>query len=314
MYVTADMNALAAMLEDPAIKAMTEQLTQDPAFMEMAAQMQSAMLSGEMGGLSLAGEGGAGGMGAGGMGGMMEMMGKMMENPAFMNMAENLGKSMMSNSMDPESMAMIELFSNPANQEKLKSKMEELKDDPELGEMIKDIKENGQGAMMKYMQDPTLMSKMGKRFQEMMEDEEFASSLKKGGEEEGDESDGEEPGQETTVISAASNGSVDRLKQLIKDGADVNEKDEEGRSALQFAAGYGEIECMEVLLEAGADIDAVDENKNTAAHYSAGYGNVESVSLLKKKGADLSLKNEEGKTAKEVAEMNEQDEVVKLLA
>ena len=67
---------------------------------------------------------------------------------------------------------------------------------------------------------------------------------------------------------------------MIKDGADVNEKDEEGRSALQFAAGYGEIECMEVLLEAGADIDAVDENKNTAAHYSAGYGNVESVSLL----------------------------------
>ena len=70
----------------------------------------------------------------------------------------------------------------------------------------------------------------------------------------------------------------------------------------------------QMLIEAGADIDAVDENKNTAAHYSAGYGNVESVSLLKKKGADLSLKNEEGKTAKEVAEMNEQDEVVKLLA
>ena len=312
------MNALAAMLEDPAIKAMTEQLTQDPAFMEMAAQMQSAMLSGEMGGLNLgggagAGAGGAGGMG--GMGGMMEAMGKMMENPAFMSMAENLGKSMMQQSMDPESMAMIELFSNPANAEKLKAKMEDLKSDPELGDMIKDIEENGQGAMMKYMQDPTLMSKMGKRFQEMMEDEEFASSLAAPGEKgEEEEEDEEEPGQETTIIGAASNGSVDRLKELIKDGKDVNEKDDEGRSALQFAAGYGEIECMEVLLEAGADIDAVDDNKNTAAHYSAGYGNVESVDLLKKKGADLTLKNEEGKTAKEVAEMNDQEDVVKLLS
>merc|ERR1719199_318775 len=55
-----------------------------------------------------------------------------------------------------------------------------------------------------------------------MEDESFVSGLVKPEDAEEEEEEGEEPGKETTIISAASNGSVDRLKELLADGADVN--------------------------------------------------------------------------------------------
>ena len=293
---------------------MTEALTQDPMFQEMAKEMQEAMLSGGMDGLNLEGEGGAPAeMGAMDPSKYMDAFSRVMQNPQFMAAAESLGRGLMEQSMDSDSLAMMQLFQNPENQAALKAKMEELKDDPELGEMIKDIEENGQGAMMKYMNDPEMMSKMGKKFQEAMEDPEFKALLKTGEAEAEEEEEGEEPGKETTIIGAASNGSLDRLKELLKEGADADEADEEGRTALHFASGYGELECMKALLDAGANIDAVDENKNTALHYAAGYGNKDSVELLKEKGADLSLKNAEDKTAKEVAAMNEQEDVAALL-
>lgn len=290
---------------------MTEALTQDPAFVQMATAMQEQMLAGGMGGLNLNGEGG----GAPDPSQYMNAFSNMMQNPEFLAAAEQLGKGLMEQSMDSESLAMMKLFQDPANQDKLKAKMEELKDDKDLGPMIRDIEENGQAAMMKYMNDPELMSKMGKKFQEAMEDESFVSGLvKPGEEEEEEEEEGEEPGKETTIISAASNGSVDRLKELLKDGADVNEADEEGRTALHWSAGYSEIECMKALIEAKCDINAVDENSNTALSYAAGYGNEEAVKLLLDNDADVSVKNAEGKTAKDVAEMNEQDAIVKLLS
>lgn len=62
----------------------------------------------------------------------------------------------------------------------------------------------------------------------------------------------------------------------------MDEADEEGRTALQFACGFGELACARILLEANARVDAVDKNKNTALHYAAGYGQKETVELLLK--------------------------------
>ena len=45
-------------------------------------------------------------------------------------------------------------------------------------------------------------------------------------------------------------GDVEGLKKLLGEGADVNDADEEGRTALHFAAGYGELECVKALVAA----------------------------------------------------------------
>lgn len=41
-------------------------------------------------------------------------------------------------------------------------------------------------------------------------------------------------------------GDKDQLKELLEGGADRDEKDDEGRTALHFACGYGELACAEV--------------------------------------------------------------------
>ena len=45
-------------------------------------------------------------------------------------------------------------------------------------------------------------------------------------------------------------GDVELLKRLIQEGGNVDEPDEEGRTALHFACGYGEIECAKVGIDA----------------------------------------------------------------
>ena len=77
-------------------------------------------------------------------------------------------------------------------------------------------------------------------------------------------------------------GDAAALTQLLEAGADKDEQDEEGRTALHFACGYGEMACVEALLAAKANLDAIDHNKNTALHYAAGYGQPEVVELLLK--------------------------------
>lgn len=73
---------------------------------------------------------------------------------------------------------------------------------------------------------------------------------------------------------------MEALKQLLQGGADKDEKDDEGRTALHFACGYGEIACSQELIKAGADVDAKDGNDNTPLHYAAGYGQAEAIKLL----------------------------------
>ena len=90
----------------------------------------------------------------------------------------------------------------------------------------------------------------------------------------------------TWALSAQSGaGDAAALKQLLEDGADKDEQDEEGRTALHFACGYGEMACVDALLQAKANLDAIDHNKNTALHYAAGYGQPEVVELLLKQYA-----------------------------
>ncbi|KAJ4898901.1 Ankyrin repeat domain-containing protein 2 [Raphanus sativus] len=87
------------------------------------------------------------------------------------------------------------------------------------------------------------------------------------------------------------------LENALASGGNKDEEDSEGRTALHFACGYGELKCAQ----------------NTPLHYAAGYRRKECVSLLLKNGAAVTLQNQDEKTPIDVAKLNNQVEVVKLL-
>ena len=98
------------------------------------------------------------------------------------------------------------------------------------------------------------------------------------------------------LIEAARNDEVDRVKRLIKNGADVNAKDYNQWTPLHYASCNGSITLVEMLLEKGADINSKKNDQRIPLHLAALKGNVELVILLLEKGADVHSKDERGQT------------------
>jgi len=92
-----------------------------------------------------------------------------------------------------------------------------------------------------------------------------------------------------SLIEAAAAGDVDQVKLLISNGADVNEKDKDGRTPLHSAAREGEMEAVKLLVEAGADLNCTDKDGQTPASLAMAEDHKGIVELLVSKGADVSL-------------------------
>lgn len=308
-----DFSALQNILNDPSIKQMAEQIAQDPSFRQMTSQLQSGM--GGMMPNAQADEAGSRGAPPVDPANYAEAMSGVLSNPQFMEMAEKLGQQIMQS--DPNMASMMANMSNSNQRENMEEKLRALKDDPELAPIMQELEEGGPSAMMKYWNDPKMLEKFGQAMGGTFPGmggipgaETAAANGAAGGEEEEEE---EEELGEATVHSTASAGEVDNLKELLEAGEDKNAKDEEGRTALHFAAGYGEDDCVKLLLEKGADINACDNNKNTPLHYAAGYGVVSCVQLLVDAKANTKAKNDDDKMPVEVAELNEQEDVIAVL-
>ncbi|HYB96716.1 MAG TPA: ankyrin repeat domain-containing protein [Vicinamibacterales bacterium] len=97
--------------------------------------------------------------------------------------------------------------------------------------------------------------------------------------------------QQGTVADAASRGDKAAVRQLLKDGADVNGALGDGMSALHWAAERGDAELAEMLLYAGANIGAVTRiGQYTPLHLAARSGNAPVAKALIKAGADVNAK------------------------
>jgi hypothetical protein len=333
-----DFSALQNALNDPSIKQMAEQIANDPSFMGLTQQLQESMAT-MMGGAEGAGAGAAaaGGAAAGGgipgmppgMAGMpgmpgmpgmdpanfdptkyMQAMSGMFQNPQFMQMAEKLGQAIIQS--DPNMQRLMTTMADPEYKSKIENAMMSLKEDPEMGEIFNELEAGGPAAMMKYWNNPEVLKKLGDTMGGVFDFQALLGEGAEGAAEDDEEQEEEE--EEINLHAAASDGNAEQLQQLLEAAdCDVNQADEEGRTALHFAVGYGEIECAKLLIKAKANVDIKDSNQNTPLHYAAGYGQADSVKLLLDNGADKSLKNADEKTAFEVAELNEQKDVMALL-
>lgn len=79
---------------------------------------------------------------------------------------------------------------------------------------------------------------------------------------------------------AANNGDAQTVQRLLKDGADANDKDIDGRTPLHYAVSNEHVGVVNILLKNGADITQVTNKGNTSLHIATSKNYKEIVEVL----------------------------------
>lgn len=95
--------------------------------------------------------------------------------------------------------------------------------------------------------------------------------------------------------------------------ANMNAKDENGRTQLELAVIGGSKDEVESLMAKGADITTRGRDQQTLLHLAVSTDHTEIAVLLIAKGADINVKDQSGKTPLQCAEINNHKDVADLL-
>jgi ankyrin repeat protein len=133
----------------------------------------------------------------------------------------------------------------------------------------------------------------------------------------------------TPLQAAAQGGDLERLRDLLVRGANVNQpSSQNGATPLHYAAESGRLAIAKALLDGGADVDVraglnrVDMSSgrsdrvgqaNTPLMFAAAEGHAKMVELLLDRDADIDARNQEGGTALFLAAQRGQSGAVETL-
>ena len=131
-----------------------------------------------------------------------------------------------------------------------------------------------------------------------------------------DDSPPEQPrsavGQENSDPAAVAR--LERVRQLLEQGLDVNQVDADGRTPLMMDAFEGYTEVVDLLLNSGAEVDHRDGAGRTAVMYASSGPFPQTVELLIQSGAQVNrIDTVEGWTALMVAAAEGHQPVVEVL-
>jgi hypothetical protein len=118
---------------------------------------------------------------------------------------------------------------------------------------------------------------------------------------------------QTPLHAAAHEGHTYVARLLLEHGADLNARDKYGFTPLFYAAGGGHIDIVSILLEHGADVNARDKTGNTPLHHVALLGKAVVTKLLLELGADVNARDEYGWTPLHSAALRGNADVARLL-
>ena len=111
-----------------------------------------------------------------------------------------------------------------------------------------------------------------------------------------------------SIHEAAEDGNLEAVKQHLAAGADVNAKDDDGYTPLDYAVPAGKEETADLLRKHGGISGAED-----SIHVAAIMGNIEAVRQHLAAGADVNAKNQNGSTPLHLAPASGHKEIAELL-
>jgi ankyrin repeat protein len=98
------------------------------------------------------------------------------------------------------------------------------------------------------------------------------------------------------LVESANRGKIDEVRAFIREGADVDSRDDRGFTALIMAVYKGHVDVVKELLDAGADPNAVGPRNETPLLASVDGEHPELFRLLLEKGAKKEYRDDEGGT------------------
>lgn len=115
------------------------------------------------------------------------------------------------------------------------------------------------------------------------------------------------------LVEAAANGDLEKVKALVRSGADVKAPAERHRTALEMAANRGHLKMVLYLLAEGADVNAQDDFGATPLIEAVFKENMDVVNDLLAVGADVNPRKIDGASALGFAVMKKDSRFADLL-
>ncbi|MDH4457977.1 MAG: ankyrin repeat domain-containing protein [Nevskia sp.] len=119
---------------------------------------------------------------------------------------------------------------------------------------------------------------------------------------------------QTPLIAAVSQNSVEAVSEVLRRGAKLDIVDKAGWSPLHFATYFSDqTAVMKLLLDAGANVNAQNDRGITALYFAAATGHEAQVKLLLARGADFKIASKTGWTPLRIAKVKGIEPIAKLL-
>ena len=103
------------------------------------------------------------------------------------------------------------------------------------------------------------------------------------------------------LIAASGCGDSSKVELLLSEGAEIDSRDSDGRTALIAASENGHTMVSDLLLRKGAYIDSQDDKGYSALMIACQNAHIQTTSYLLDEGADTFLKSSDGKNAFDIA-------------